>query len=145
MIGGGGRQVLGLAGREADIVSINFNNSTGRLGPHSLAGATSEETERKIQWIKEAAGERFDSIELEIAAYFTVVTSDPDRQTQGMAAAFGLAAEDVAEHPHILIGSVEEICARLHERRDRYGISYVSVGASVMEDFSAVVERLTGQ
>ena len=29
MIGGGARKVLGVAGRLADIVSINFNNSTG--------------------------------------------------------------------------------------------------------------------
>jgi alkanesulfonate monooxygenase SsuD/methylene tetrahydromethanopterin reductase-like flavin-dependent oxidoreductase (luciferase family) len=33
MIGGGAERVLGIAGREADIVSLNFDNSSGKIGP----------------------------------------------------------------------------------------------------------------
>ena len=32
MIGGGAERVLGIAGREADIVSLNFDNSSGKIG-----------------------------------------------------------------------------------------------------------------
>lgn len=37
MIGGGSRKVLTLAGREADIVSLNFNNRAGVIGPDGRA------------------------------------------------------------------------------------------------------------
>jgi probable F420-dependent oxidoreductase len=40
MIGGGSPKVLGLAGRLADIVSLNFDNSAGKLGANSVASAT---------------------------------------------------------------------------------------------------------
>ncbi|MBJ7368391.1 MAG: LLM class flavin-dependent oxidoreductase, partial [Ilumatobacteraceae bacterium] len=36
MIGGGAQRILGIAGREADIVSLNFNNSSGKLGPEGI-------------------------------------------------------------------------------------------------------------
>ena len=32
MIGGGAKRILGIAGEHADIVSINFNNSAGKIG-----------------------------------------------------------------------------------------------------------------
>lgn len=145
MIGGGAKQVLTLAGREADIVSLNFNNSSGKLGPSSVQGSTAENTERKIGWIRDGAGDRFSTIELEIAAYFTSVTDDAAGQAEAMAAAFGLEPDQLAEHPHVLVGSVAGIAERLVERRERYGISYVTTGAKVMEDFAPVVERLTGR
>ncbi|HET9078466.1 MAG TPA: TIGR03621 family F420-dependent LLM class oxidoreductase [Acidimicrobiales bacterium] len=145
MIGGGAQRVLTLAGREADIVSLNFNNSAGRLGPGSVQSSTAEETARKIGWIRDGAGDRFAGIELEIAAYFTNVTADGAAQTAAMAAGFGLEPAQLAEHPHVLVGSVAEIADRLVERRERYGISYVTVGAKVMDDFAPVVERLSGR
>jgi probable F420-dependent oxidoreductase len=145
MIGGGAQRVLTLAGREADIVSLNFNNAAGRLGPASVQGSTAEETERKIGWIRDGAGSRFGDIELEIAAYFTVVTDDTAGRTAEMAAGFGLEPAQLAVHPHVLVGSVTEISERLIERRERYGISYVTVGVKAMDDFAPVVERLSGR
>ena len=56
----------------------------------------------------------------------------------------GLAPEAVAEHPHALIGSVDTICDLLAERRERYGISYVTVGKANLEAFAPVVARLHG-
>ncbi len=144
MIGGGARRVLTIAGREADIVSLNFDNSSGRLGAEGIGSSTAELTEQKILWVKEGAGARFDDIELEIAAYFTVVTPDGETTRSKMAPMFAMTPEVLAEHPHALIGSVEEICDRIVERRERYGISYVSFGASAIDAIAPVVERLAG-
>lgn len=144
MIGGGAQRVLTIAGREADIVSLNFNNSSGRLGPEGIGSSTAELTEQKIQWIRDGAGDRFDDIELEIAAYFTVVTPETEATLAKMAPMFGMTPETMAEHPHVLIGSVEEIADRLVERRERFGISYVSFGTSNMEAIAPVVSRLSG-
>ncbi len=144
MIGGGAQRVLTIAGREADIVSLNFNNSSGRLGPEGIGSSTAELTEQKIQWVKDGAGDRFGDIELEIAAYFTVVTPDAPTTLGKMAPMFGMTPETMGEHPHVLIGSVDEICDRLVERRERFGISYVSFGTSNMDAVAPVVSRLSG-
>ena len=56
-----------------------------------------------------------------------------------------MESESLRDHPHVLIGSVEEIVDQLQRQREVYGISYVTVGQGVMEDFAAVVERLVGK
>ena len=145
MIGGGAQRILTIAGREADIVSLNFNNSSGKLGAEGIGSSTAEHTDQKIQWIRNGAGERFDQIEIEIAAYFTVVTPDGAGTRAKMAPMFGMTPEVFAEHPNVLIGSVDEICDRIIERRERFGISYTSFGASVMDSVIPVVERLSGK
>ena len=145
MIGGGAKRILTIAGREADIVSLNFNNSSGKLGAAGIGSSTAELTDQKIQWIKDGAGARFDQIEIEIAAYFTIVTPDGEGTRAKMAPMFGMTPEVFAEHPNALIGSVDEICDRIVERRERFGISYVSFGASVIDSVIPVVERLTGK
>lgn len=145
MIGGGARRVLTIAGREADIVSLNFDNSSGKLGAEGIGSSTAELTEQKIRWVREGAGDRFSDIELEIAAYFTIVTPDGAGTRSKMAPMFGMTPEVLAEHPHALIGSVDEICDRIVERRERYGISYVSFGASAIDAVAPVIERLAGK
>ncbi len=145
MIGGGAQRILTIAGREADIVSLNFNNSSGKLGAEGIGSSTAEHTDQKIQWIRNGAGKRFDQIEIEIAAYFTVVTPDGAGTRAKMAPMFGMTPEVFAEHPNVLIGSVDEICDRIVERRERFGISYTSFGASVMDSVIPVVERLSGK
>jgi len=143
-IGGGAPKILGLAGRVADIVSINFNNASGRLGAASVAGSTLEVTEEKVGWIRDGAGSRFDQLELEIAAYFVAVRDDPADAVAAMAARFGVTPEELLQHPHALLGSVGEICDRLEERRERLGISYVTVAARNLDEFAPVVARLAG-
>jgi probable F420-dependent oxidoreductase len=143
-IGGGAPKVLGLAGRLADIVSINFNNASGRLGSASVAGSTLEVTEQKVDWIRAGAGSRFDDIELEIAAYFVAVRDDPADAVAAMADRFQVTPEELLQHPHALFGSVNGVCERLQERRERLGISYVTVAVRNMEEFAPVVTRLAG-
>ncbi len=144
MIGGGSPRVLRLAGREADIVSLNFNNRAGVIGPDGVHLSTEAQTRRKIGWIREGAGARFDELEIEIGAYFTVVMDDPAPALAGFAQLFGLPPEEVAKHPHALIGGLDAICDELERRRALFGISYVTVGADVMDAFAPVVARLAG-
>lgn len=144
MIGGGAQRVLGIAGREADIVSLNFNNSSGAIGAAGVGSSTAELTRQKIEWIRAGAGERFDEIELEIAAYFTVVTDDRDGTLAKMAPMFALDAEQFGVHPHALIGSVDSICDQLVERRETYGISYVTFAGRMVESVAPIVAKLAG-
>ena len=143
-IGGGAPRVLKLAGRLADIVSINFNNAAGKLGAGSVASSTRDATEEKISWIREGAGDRFGDIELEIAAYFVAISEDPGDALEAMARRFGVTPEALSEHPHALIGSVPEVCDRLEQRRSELGVSYINVAQRSMEAFAPVVARLAG-
>ncbi len=144
MIGGGGKRVLSLAAREADIVSLNFNNQSGVIGPDGVKTGTAEETANKVGWIRDAAGDRFDDLELEIAAYFAFIGEGQGAVAEGMAGAFGITPDEMRAHPHALFGSVDEIVEELQRRREAFGISYVSVGAEVMDAFAPVVAKLAG-
>jgi probable F420-dependent oxidoreductase len=145
MIGGGARRVLGIAGREADIVSLNFDNSSGKIGPAGVGSSTAEITAEKIGWIKAGAGERFADLEIEIGAYFTIVTDQRDATLEKMAPMLGLTPEQFGEHPHALVGSVDAICDQLEARREQYGISYVTFGSTAVDAVAPVVERLSGR
>jgi probable F420-dependent oxidoreductase len=145
MVGGGSPRVLRLAGRVADIVSLNFNNRSGQIGPDGVGLSTAEETDKKIGWIREGAGDRFDDLEIEIGAYFTFVMDDPTPVVQQFCGAFGLSEQDMLKHPHGLFGSPDAIVDELERRRAAHGISYVTVGAQNMEAFAPVVARLHGR
>jgi probable F420-dependent oxidoreductase len=144
-IGGGGRRVLELAAREADVVSLNFDNRSGVIGPAGLRSATAERTAEKVGWVREASGPRHASIELEIGAYFTFVTDRPEPIVEGMAKSFGVPAEEMRRHPHALFGDASEIAEELERRRESYGISYVTVADAALEAFAPVVARLAGR
>jgi probable F420-dependent oxidoreductase len=144
MIGGGARKVLTYAGQVADIVSFNFNNRAGVVGPAGVQSSSASAMDEKVAWVRDGAGVRFDAIELEIGAYFTVVTDDPGAAAEKMGAMFGLSGAEMAAHPNALFGSTDQICDTLLERRDRYGFSYVSVSERNADAFAPVVARLTG-
>lgn len=149
MIGGGSKKILTFAGQEADIVSLNFNNRAGVLGPDGMNSGLAEATTKKINWIKNGAGDRFKDIELEIGAYNTIITDHQEPTAAAIGEALGMSTQDILDHPHCLIGSVDYICDELIRRREAYGISYVAViddgENNMVEAFAPVVERLTGK
>ena len=142
MIGGGSPRVLRLGGREADIVSLNFNNRKGMIGPDGVQLSTASETARKIGWVREGAGERFDEIEIEIGAYFTFVMEGARAVAKQFAQMFGMSEEEMLAHPHALFGTVDGVCEELERRRETFGISYVTVPMDAAEAFAPIVARL---
>jgi hypothetical protein len=95
--------------------------------------------------VREAAGDRFEQLELEVGAYFTFVSDGAEGIAEAMGQRFGMSREQMLTHPHGLFGSVDSICDELERRRELYGISYVTVGSSVAEAFAPVVARLSGR
>jgi probable F420-dependent oxidoreductase len=142
LVGGGSPRILRTAGRVADIVSLNFDNSAGRLGPEAIGSGLAELTEQKVAWVREGAAGR--PVELGITAYFTFVSDDREGLLAKLAPRFGMTPDQLASHGHALVGSVDQICDELVARRERLGISYVTVAGPVMEAFAPVVSRLAG-
>ncbi len=145
MIGGGSPRILRMAGREADIVSLNFNNRSGMIGPDGVQLSSEEETAKKVRWVREGAGDRFGDIEIEIGAYFTFVMDDPSPVLGQFAQMFGFSEDDMRKHPHALFGSVDAIVDELQRRRELHGISYITVPGDAMDAFAPVVARLNGK
>ena len=149
MIGGGSKKILTYAGQHADIVSLNFNNRSGTIGADGMGSGMAEATARKIKWIKDGAGDRFTDIEIEIGAYTTILTDQPEATAGAIGEALGMSADDIMQHPHCLIGSVDFICDELVRRREQYGISYVAVmddgSNNMVEAFAPVVARMSGK
>jgi probable F420-dependent oxidoreductase len=144
-VGGGARKVLELAAGKADIVAFNVNNRAGKISPQGTQLSTAEETAKMVEWVRQAAGPRWDDLQLEIGAYFTAITDDAKGVAEALSGYFGLGVDEILRHPHALIGSVDEICATLEERRQRFGFSYVTVLEHDVENFSPVVERMAGK
>ena len=140
LVGGGGRRVLTLAARESDIVGVTMRTRPGAI---DVTEATAASTDEKTAWVREAAGERLDRLELTMIVT-VVVTDDLDATAERVAKRLGITPEEVAESPHVVFGSVEKIADDLVARRERYGISYwVTYGLGIAA-LAPVVARLAG-
>jgi alkanesulfonate monooxygenase SsuD/methylene tetrahydromethanopterin reductase-like flavin-dependent oxidoreductase (luciferase family) len=144
-VGGGGRRVLELAARHADIVGLNPTMSAGVIDASAGPDATEAATERKIGWIRAAAGERFAALELQTRVHLVAVTADRRGLAEALGPAFGLTADEALASPHTLCGTVEEIVETLVERRERFGLSAIGIGLDAVDALAPVVARLAGR
>lgn len=145
VLGGGGRKMLELAAREADLVNVNFNLREGRSSRRVGQTGTAPATEEKLGWIREAAGERFEHIELGAWTLQASVTDDRDAIVEAFAPRMGMEPEDLLQIPHVLIGSVGQIVEDLEKRRERFGFSHVIIPDDAADDLAPVVARLAGK
>jgi probable F420-dependent oxidoreductase len=144
LIGGGAKRVLSIAAREAQIVGINPSIHSGHVDAAAARNGAADETDKKIGWVREAAGDRYDDLEINLLQFAGIVTDDRKGTAEMMAPLFGLPPEEVETYPHACIGSVEEICESLEMRRERWGASYFVFQGDTMEPLAPVVAKLTG-
>ena len=144
IIGGGGKRVLGIAAREADIVGVNPSLAAGYVGSEVLETTTAEYYDQRIAWIREAAGDRFDDLELQVLPFLVQIVPAREDALERLSTMMGVTAEDIDGSPIALIGTIDQITERLVERRERFGFSYVVVHEAEMEAFAPVVAALAG-
>jgi probable F420-dependent oxidoreductase len=145
-VGGGAPKILALAAREAQIVGINANLRSGDGTTSDAARSmTPDATDLKIGWVRDAAGERFDDLELQALVGFVYVTDDAKQVLEGIADAFGVSVDDARVAPPCLVGSEDEIVASLEERRERWQMSYHVIEDRSIDTFAPIVERLAGK
>jgi probable F420-dependent oxidoreductase len=137
MLGGRQRRMLGLAAREADIVGLSLLDPRGPGSPPPPTFA------QKVAWVREAAGERFDTLELHVNASLIDVADRPaEAEVERVMARTGQTREQVLASPGTLVGSVETVVETLQARREEFGVSYYVVQGRVMDLFARVVARL---
>ncbi len=131
LIAGSGPHLLALAAREADIVALG-------VGPDATEAAVAE----KIALLREAAGERFERLEININLMMV-----GEQMPRWIAAQFGPNADQLARSGAVpvLAGTTDAMCDTLQRRRETLGISYILVSDELMEALAPVVERLAGR
>ncbi len=145
LIGAGGPRMLRYAAREADIVGINPILTAGAVGPEAIASMAAEVVDEKVVLVNESAGSRLNDIEFNVRAYLVNVTDDRRRTIDGLSAGMGVTADLIENSPFALIGSPASLVEDLIARRERWGFSYVIVGAEDIETFAPVVAQLAGK
>ena len=141
-IGGGGKRVLTIAAKYASIIGVNPELVSGVAGAEATKSAAADRFLERISWIREAAGERFPEIELQIQCQIEQIRPDRDAFAEEMAPMFGLSPGEALAMPIVLVGTVDQICDDLIARREMFGFSYIVVHD--MEAFAPVVACLAG-
>jgi probable F420-dependent oxidoreductase len=143
LVGGGSRRILTVAAEHADTVGVNTSLASGQKGGDLASQATFDHFDRCLGWVRDGAGDRFGSIELQIMAFATKVVPS-SRAAARTASMLGFPGEDALELPIVLIGTPDELSDQLLKRRERWGFSNIVVPGEAMESFAPVVARLAG-
>lgn len=139
LVGGGGPRLLEFAAREANIVAVDPRSLPG--GGTDTSDITEAAVDRKIGWVRQAAGDRWSELEINLALFEV----DPDfRRRAGPppARARGISEEELPRSPHYLVGEAEEMIETLLARRERWGISYIAMRPEHLSTLSPVIGRL---
>lgn len=144
LIAGGGPRILRLAAERADIVGIFITSKTDG------SGFVDEELrpeifEAKCERVRRIAVQNGRDPQLNILVQHVEVTNDRMGAAAKRAPEYGCDAETFMRLPFELIGTIDQIVADLEERRERFGISYITVYEPYMEAMAPVIERLAGR
>jgi len=146
-LGGGGRRMLMLAARQGDIVGLQEP-----LGA-PVGTAPAEAVDQQIAWIGEAAGSKFPELEIQSGVLAVRVTDDRRRAAEEIADWMASLPPELKSEPSpeqvlgsmaFLVGTIDQIIEDLEARRERFGVSYVTVFGEDADAFAPVVARLAG-
>jgi probable F420-dependent oxidoreductase len=141
-----GPRMLGIAGREADIINLQSGSLAGGALVDHPADRLPEAVEERVENIRQAAGARFDEIEL--SAFLNLVTAaDRRRAAEDLARSRGWTSttpEQVLSMPAIVVGDTNRIIEELQARRERFGLAYWVVSQELLHHAEPLVARLAG-
>jgi probable F420-dependent oxidoreductase len=127
LVAGSGKRLLGAAAREADIVAIGAPPDSGE-----------DEVKERVGWVREAAGERFDALELNLNLVAVGEGSSP------WLARLGLDPAELMRKrsPLVLQGSTDQMAEQLIRMHEVLGVSFVNAPATSLDVMAPVVARL---
>lgn len=136
--------MLSIAAREANIIGILPKALTNGTISEDPTERFAETIAQKVQWIRQAAEERFDEIELSMVVTFELTNNQQHKveqiiQQRGWS---GITAKQVLEMPSMLIGSPDQVAEKLLSVREKYAFSYFVISDTSMETFAPIVTQL---
>lgn len=123
LIGGGGPRLLSYAAREAEIVGLDPRAFPE--GGHDPADMAASAIDRKVAWIRDAAGDRWPALQLNVIV-------------------FGVGDVGPADSPHYLAADRSQMTEQLLARRERWAINYLAFRPADMDAVAPVVAELAG-
>ena len=142
-IGGGKPRMLRLAAREADIVGLTPGFSAH--GRPLVREATEGATRRKIEIVREAAGSRFDQLEINVWLGDAGLVGSGNSLIGSLTAAARWLPVALIGSPYVLYGTLGAARNTLLRRRDSLGISYYTIPGHAMESMAPLVQALAGR
>jgi probable F420-dependent oxidoreductase len=143
LIGGGGPRMLRLAAREADIVALQPQFDP--RGRPMVRQATEGATARKVAVLRQAAGSRFETLELNVIVADAGLVGGGRPVGESLMALAKSVASGLVPTPYVLYGTLGQLRDELLRRRDRLGISYYAMPGRAMESMAPLVAALHGQ
>jgi probable F420-dependent oxidoreductase len=141
LLGANGARMLRLAAKHADILNFPDRPPVGvsTAGNPGLGIYFPEQ----LRIVKEAAGERYDRLELGVLS-IPRVTDQPRETIEALAKQMQTTPEIVDGMPATLVGSVEAIVDKLIRQRDESDLSYPVVFLPAIDAIAPVVAKLAG-
>jgi len=127
LVGVNGRAALAHAVRHADIVAPTMLGRTREDGQHHEVRWEASRLDDTVAWMRTAAGERRDAMELHALVQAVVVTDDRQDAAAAIAARTGMTVADTLSTPFLCLGTHQEMAQHLVACRERWGFSYFSV------------------
>ncbi len=143
LVGGNGAALLEYAGEHADIVGLS---GTGRTRPdghtHTVRWQLSWLREQ-LEQVRRGEARRSDgrAVELNVLVQVVAVTDDPAPVYTTLCERIdGLNGEDARATPYLLVGTVDDIAAKIARLANEFGITYFAVRA--LDEFAPVLRAL---
>jgi len=146
IIGGNGLRLLALAAKEANTVNLTGITFTQGGTVHDMSGWKVAGIDERMRVVREAAGPRFDRLELSAQIQRVIVTENRRGTAEELQKTWQqLSVEEILEAPFVLLGTVDEMVEALQARRDRWGISFFVTFEQFLATLAPVVARLAGK
>lgn len=142
MVGGGGKQLLTVAGRHADIVGISMDLRLIRRDTHLI---TLADVRKRIRWVKDSArksGRDSEEIEFQMEFPRATITEDPEPLFEHYAKRYGVSVDVIKAHPQALAGTVDEMADKLLMIREETDISYMIFEPTKVEAFDVFANKV---
>jgi probable F420-dependent oxidoreductase len=154
LLGGGGKGLLRVAAKHADVVNIIAEvGGPGYISTAKAAALTDAAFRAKVRFLREEAarhGRDGDAIRVSNVAFTTMLTDSAEgtqAACQALAGFFQIPAEAVPHTPLGLVGTPVDIAAEITRRRREWGVSQVVFSVreqSLVEQIARQVLPLVG-
>lgn len=130
LLGGGGKGLLRLAAKHADVINVIAEvGAPGYISTAKAAALTNDAFQAKVRFVREEAakhGRDGNAIRVSNVAFTTMLTDSADGTAaacQALAGFFRIPPEAVPQAPLALVGTPDEVAAEIRRRQRDWGVS----------------------
>ena len=149
LLGGGGRGLLRVAAKHADVVNIISDaGKPGYISLANIAKLTNDSFREKIRFLRAEAqkhGRDGQAIRISNAIFSAIITESAaaaQSMAEGMAPMFNTTPEGMLQSPMALIGTPEQCVAELKRRQREWDISQVIFSFAGEEPMRQLAEQV---